>query len=236
MLGYLFRAVRYILWGTKDLVRRLRTPPDYVVFTLEGEYPELPQPPDNLILRRLRPPKISLQELAEQFRAIAGDGRISGVVLHLRPLDMPPAQLDSLRDLIHELRPLSMNGTRFDETVNEYIIEWAHQTGIRATYTVQGFVDLSLELKQAIYRILQEALANVARHSSAEDVEISLNFGDNLVELCLSDDGIGFDPLQQHGGMGLDSMRERAETFNGNFTIECEAGKGTKVRVTFPIK
>ena len=94
---------------------------------------------------------------------------------------------------------------------------------------------MSLEIKQAIYRILQEALANVARHSSAKDVEVALNFQGDWVEFSLSDDGIGFDPLQQHGGMGLDSMRERTEAFNGNFSLESAAGKGTMIRVTFPI-
>jgi two-component system, NarL family, sensor histidine kinase LiaS len=140
-----------------------------------------------------------------------------------------------LTDLIHELRPPSMNGTRFDETVHEYIIEWAHQTGIRASFQVKGFVDLPLKIKQAIYRIMQEALANVARHSSADNVEITLVFGDELVEFSLLDDGVGFDTQQQFSGMGLDSMRERAGSLNGDFSIESEAGEGTKIVTTFPI-
>ncbi len=141
-----------------------------------------------------------------------------------------------LTDLIHELRPLSMNGGRFDETLNEYLIEWAHQAGIGAALSVDGFVDLSLEIKQAIYRIMQESLANVARHSSAENVEVALLYRDQEVEFSVRDDGVGFDPLEQHDGMGLDSMRERAEGLGGAFSIESEAGLGTKVRVTFPIE
>jgi len=140
-----------------------------------------------------------------------------------------------LTDLIHELRPPSMNGTQFDETVNEYIIEWAHQTEIRATLNVEGFVNLSLEIKQSIYRIMQESLANVARHSSAETVRVMLNYRENVVEFCVQDDGEGFDPQPQYSGIGLDSMRERAESMGGNFTIESVMGQGTKVRVTFPI-
>jgi signal transduction histidine kinase len=140
-----------------------------------------------------------------------------------------------LTDLIHELRPPSMDGSQFDETINEYIIEWAHQTGIGADFNVAGFVDLSLEIKQTIYRIMQEALANVARHSSADKVEVALNFQENRVDFSVSDDGSGFDTQEQHDGMGLDSMRERAESLDGKFAIESEAGKGTKVRVTFPV-
>jgi NarL family two-component system sensor histidine kinase LiaS len=141
-----------------------------------------------------------------------------------------------LTDLIHELRPPSMNGTRFDETLNEYIIEWAHQTGIEATLKVEGFFDLPLEIKQAIYRIMQEALANVTRHSSAEKVDVTMGFGENSVKFCLSDNGEGFDIQQQHDGMGLDSMRERVESLKGDFTIQSELGRGTKICVIFPIE
>jgi len=141
-----------------------------------------------------------------------------------------------LTDLIHELRPQSMNGTRFDETVNEYIIEWAHQTGIEATLKVEGVTDLPLEIKQAIYRLMQEALANVARHSSADKVDVTMSFGENSINFCLSDDGVGFDIQQQHDGMGLDSMRERVESLKGDFSIQSEDGRGTKVCVTIPIE
>lgn len=139
-----------------------------------------------------------------------------------------------LTDLIHELRPPSMNGARFDETLNEYVIEWAHQTGIEATLDVDGFVDLSLEVKQAIYRIMQEALANVAKHSSAKSVDVTMRFGNYSVEFCISDDGKGFDIQQPHDGMGLDSMRERVESLMGDFSIQSEPGQGTKVCLTIP--
>ena len=141
-----------------------------------------------------------------------------------------------LTDLIHELRPPSMDGAHFDETVNEYVIEWAHQSGITATLHVEGFVDLPLELKQAIYRIMQEALANVARHSFAGNVEVGLKFQVNSVQFSIIDDGSGFDTLHQFDGMGLDSMRERAESLDGDIRIDSEAGKGTRVFVTFPIE
>jgi NarL family two-component system sensor histidine kinase LiaS len=141
-----------------------------------------------------------------------------------------------LTDLIHELRPPSMNGGRFDETLYEYLIEWAHQAEIGAELSLDGYIDLSLEVKQAIYRIMQESLANIARHSSAENVEVELLYRANSVEFCVQDDGNGFDPLVQHDGMGLDSMRERAEALGGKFNIESEVGQGTKVRVTFPIE
>jgi protease-4 len=96
--------IRYPIWIIQNLVRRFRKPPDYVTFTLSGEYSEYPQPRGNLIMRRIRPQKVSLMELGEQFRLVAGDPRVKGVVLHLRPLEMAPAAIESLRDLVKELR------------------------------------------------------------------------------------------------------------------------------------
>lgn len=96
--------IRYPVWVIRNFFRRLRKPPAFVAFTLAGEYSEYPQPPGNLIMRRIRTPKISLLELGEQFRLIAGDPRVEGVVLHLRPLEMAPAAIESLRELVKELR------------------------------------------------------------------------------------------------------------------------------------
>jgi NarL family two-component system sensor histidine kinase LiaS len=141
-----------------------------------------------------------------------------------------------LTDLIHELRPPAMDGARFDEIINEYIIEWAHQTGIEATLEVDGFFDLALEVKHAIYRILQEALANVTRHSSAGKVVVTMCFRENSVEFCIIDDGVGFDTQRPHDGMGLDSMRERVESLEGDLSIESNPDHGTNICVTIPIE
>jgi signal transduction histidine kinase len=141
-----------------------------------------------------------------------------------------------LTDLIHELRPQSMNGKRFDESVYEYVIEWAHQTGIEANLIVNGFIEFPLETEQTIFRIMQEALANVTRHSSAEKVDITMSSRENGVEFCIEDDGVGFDIAHQHDGMGLDSMRERVESLKGDFSIQSEIGGGTKVCVIIPME
>lgn len=140
-----------------------------------------------------------------------------------------------LTDLIHELRPPTMNGQDFVVTLNDYAIEWAHQSGIEVNVDVQGNNGLSLEAKQTLFRILQEALANVARHSAARSVEISLRYSVDGVLLTIKDDGDGFDTSAQHDGMGLNSMRERAESLNGEFTVESEPGEGTRIAVTLPM-
>jgi protease-4 len=105
VLGYALYLVRYVLWIVGNLGRRLRKPPDYVVFILEDSYPELPAPRAGYLRRRLfHGDRLSLQELGEQFRALQQDPRIKGVVLHLRNLQMPAAQIQTLREFIANLR------------------------------------------------------------------------------------------------------------------------------------
>lgn len=104
MFSYISFAIRYLFWLLRNAIRRLRPAPDYVQFTLAGEYPDVPQPVGNFIQRRLQRPKISLLELGEHFRMICEDPRPKGVILHLRSLALSLAQLDTLRQMVAELR------------------------------------------------------------------------------------------------------------------------------------
>ena len=108
-----------------------------------------------------------------------------------------------MTDLIHELRPPSINGVSFDETLNEYLIEWSHQNDIEFAITFDGYGDLPLTIKQAIYRIMQEALANISRHSAAKNVKIVISFNKKVVKFTIQDNGIGFETRQQFSGIGL---------------------------------
>ena len=103
-MGHLLHALRLVLWFLANLRRRFLKPPDFLLFTLSGEYSDYAEPRPNFILRRLRPPRPSLQELADRFEQVAADPRVRGVVLHLRRMQMPGAQLESLREMIAGLR------------------------------------------------------------------------------------------------------------------------------------
>ncbi|MCR4391529.1 MAG: S49 family peptidase [Candidatus Acetothermia bacterium] len=124
MLGYIAFALRYGVWKLANLHRRLRWAPDYVLFVLDGTYPDLRPPRAGFVQRKLFPPETSLQDLAERFRAVAGDPRVRGVVLNLRFLDMPLPQLQTLRDLIAELQAAGKRvvawSTRYD-TASYYV-------------------------------------------------------------------------------------------------------------------
>jgi len=95
-------------------------------------------------------------------------------------------------------------------------------------------------LKTAIYRILQEALNNVAKHSGASTVQVSLKSSDSMIQLVVADDGAGFDLdrvlslKSQERGIGLASMRERSELSGGNFEVASAPGSGTKISICWP--
>ena len=97
-------------------------------------------------------------------------------------------------------------------------------------------------LKTVIYRVLQEAMNNIAKYSQATRVRLSLKKKDEEVELVVEDNGVGFAPQEvlseerDRRGFGLTSMRERTELSGGSFSIESEKGAGTRVRTVWRLK
>ena len=99
-----------------------------------------------------------------------------------------------------------------------------------------GAAVLSLEEKQGLYRIAQEALHNAARHARAKTIGVRLVSDASQIRLEVWDDGIGFDVARAHPGhLGLHTMQERARELGGALQIESSAGAGTKVRVVRPL-
>jgi signal transduction histidine kinase len=95
-------------------------------------------------------------------------------------------------------------------------------------------------LKVAVYRVMQEALNNVGKHSEATRVRLQLDKQDNHIKLTVEDNGRGFDPAEklsdatEVSGLGLSGMRDRAMLCNGRFEIASEPGKGTTVKISLP--
>ncbi|HEX2184833.1 MAG TPA: ATP-binding protein, partial [Chloroflexota bacterium] len=95
--------------------------------------------------------------------------------------------------------------------------------------------DVPLPVKEALFRIAQEALHNTVKHARARSVEVTLGAGSGDLVLCVHDDGRGFDPRGAFPGhLGLRSMRERAAAVGGAVEIESAPGRGTKVRAHVP--
>jgi signal transduction histidine kinase len=94
------------------------------------------------------------------------------------------------------------------------------------------------EISIALFRIFQESLTNIARHSGAKKVKSSLEHENDKLILQIEDDGIGFSPLQQYNQktLGILGMRERALLLGGDYKIVGNEGKGTFIEVTIPLK
>ena len=141
-----------------------------------------------------------------------------------------------LTNLVHELRPQDMDGEDFSEILKEYVMDWSLRNRIELNFNVEGNKEVPLETRETLFRIAQEALANVARHSSATSTDVFLEYGTNSVTMIVKDDGCGFETSEPHGGIGLASMRERAEGLGGSFTVESAPGQGAQIVVTLPVE
>jgi NarL family two-component system sensor histidine kinase LiaS len=141
-----------------------------------------------------------------------------------------------LTNLVDELRPQAMDdGNDFSETLKGYGLEWSHRSGIKMNVRVDGNDEnLQPVTRESLFRIAQEALANVARHSAASQAEVSIDYGKDSVTLVIKDDGRGFDTSAPHSGLGLHSMQERAESLGGSFSVASEPGRGTRIVVALP--
>jgi signal transduction histidine kinase len=140
-----------------------------------------------------------------------------------------------MRALIFELRPESLE----KEGLVGALAKQAATLRARYGITVDDFVDAEPEapiaVKEALFRIAQEALNNTAKHARASHVELRLKVaGDSLV-VEIRDDGAGFDASGQFPGhLGLESMRERAHRLGGSVEIISSTGQGTIVRAMIP--
>jgi NarL family two-component system sensor histidine kinase LiaS len=140
-----------------------------------------------------------------------------------------------LTSLIQQLRPAALEGKGLAAALSEYTQEWSRQNGIAAEVRVQRQQALPLEIEQTVFRIVQEALANIARHSKANQVEIELFYTRDIVSCSIHDNGVGFDPDTSRKGFGLRSMSERAAGLRGTLVIESNQGEGTLISVNFPV-
>ncbi|MDQ4128294.1 MAG: histidine kinase [Actinomycetota bacterium] len=141
-----------------------------------------------------------------------------------------------LNVLIAEMRPAALEGKGLAGALREYMARWSQGAEIPADLHVQGERETPLEVEQALFRVAQEALANVARHSGAGRVDVDLIYTSGTVTLRVTDDGQGFDPTQgPGGGFGLQSMRERLVRLGGHVDVESERGRGTRVTCVCPL-
>jgi len=153
--------------------------------------------------------------------------------------DISEDALRSVRDMSQLLHPSVLDDFGLPPTLTTYLRNFSQRAGIRAQLAETMEARLAPVIEVCVYRIVQEALSNVAQHSGATACTVSLSSGGGLLRLVVEDNGRGVapaaNPLAAGGGLGLIGMRERAQALGGSFTIGDRAGGGTVLAVTLPL-
>lgn len=147
--------------------------------------------------------------------------------------------------IIRDLRPSLLDDLGLMEALAWYADNRLRPLGVQVTFETVGTERrLPPALETALFRVIQEGISNIARHSKAENVSLTVEFGDGYVALDLEDDGCGFDVDSTLGKgkdgdddspFGLLGMRERTELMGGTLCVESRPGQGTSVRVRVPL-
>jgi signal transduction histidine kinase len=148
---------------------------------------------------------------------------------------MNRAALSEMRTLLMELRPQNLLRTSLKDLFDQLILGVQGRRDVKISCTVEGVTILPEDLHLGVYRIVQEALNNIVKHSEATEAHVSLTIHDEQLNLHIQDNGDGFNVKKHSTGLGLDSMRERANLMGARMTISSAKGAGTEIFVSMPI-
>ncbi|GLZ86480.1 sensor kinase [Metapseudomonas resinovorans] len=146
--------------------------------------------------------------------------------------------IGEIRRISHDLRPSLLDTLGLSPAIDQLVHEFEQRTGIRTQYE-RGLDDASLgmDVRVTLFRIIQEALGNIERHSRASAAIISLAANQGAIVLRVEDNGVGFDPglVDRSHGIGLRNIRERVDHHRGAFTISSSHGR-TELQVEIPVQ
>lgn len=169
----------------------------------------------------------------------AGDAGVSENVEELR--ELTSNALENVRRLAMDLRPAALDDLGLAPALESFVARFSERWPIEATFEVGGLKSrLPSEVELVLYRVAQEALNNVAKHSGACHVHVSLARSRGKARLVVQDDGCGFDEevlRRGHGGgLGLFGIGERLGLVGGSLAVDSRRDKGTTISVTVPIR
>ena len=156
-----------------------------------------------------------------------------------RAKELARCGLEDARRMLLGLRPKSLEGAHLSDALAELAEGFSRDCGISCTFNANGRShELTEEIENELYRVAQEALCNVRKHSRAGSVSILLSYGTEGVVLGIKDNGQGFATSQHHAGahgFGLPAMYDRANRLGGKMDINTGKGTGTEVRMSVPL-
>jgi signal transduction histidine kinase len=147
--------------------------------------------------------------------------------------------MDTLRMLAHDLRPPGLDAFGLNVALEGLCHDYAKRTLLSVAYTGTELAGLRTTVALSLYRLVQEALTNIAKHAEARSVSVNLAHADQALHLTIIDDGKGFSMDsngQQHNGIGLVSMQERTDMLGGTLEIDTAPGRGTRLTARIPVE
>jgi signal transduction histidine kinase len=183
------------------------------------------------------------QELAAMIRQLQAADRVRSSPQqwqhHMDQVRMLARRsLSEARRSVQALRPAPLEESRLPDAIGDMARGWSSMSGVALTFSTTGVVvPLITGIEVALFRVAQEALANVAKHASATRVGITLSYLEDVVLLDIRDDGVGFAvarPYGDGGGYGLGTMRQRMQGVGGTLEIESTPGDGTAIGASVP--
>jgi signal transduction histidine kinase len=173
--------------------------------------------------------------LLNQLNTLAPDLPHAGWEVLAQVQEIVSQTLVSSRGVYTRLRPPMLNDLGLAETCRWYLEDWGQKSGVKVKLSLFRLPDEPSEsIRLDIFRILQELLTNVARHSGATQVSVSLTQRGNCVLLKVKDNGQGFDPEHMHEGFGLQGIRGRLNRHSGSMEID-RTSPGMAVSVQIPL-
>jgi signal transduction histidine kinase len=148
--------------------------------------------------------------------------------------------MDQIRMLAQDLRPPALDAVGLYPTLEGFCQEFGERTQLNVRFSGAEVPPLSDAVNISLYRVLQEALTNAAKHASADQVEVTLDYDEGTVYISVEDDGVGFDVQNatadpdRPGGIGLLGMQERLDLLGGELIIDSRPGRGTRIVAQIP--
>jgi signal transduction histidine kinase len=143
-----------------------------------------------------------------------------------------------VHNLSRRLHPSILDDLGLIKAVESECAGFSKREGIEVVFNHENILRvIPKDVSLSLYRIIQEGLSNISKHACAEHISVSLKGIDHDVLLSVQDDGLGFDSAEVKGkpGLGLSSIRERVGLIQGEFSIESQPGKGTRITVRAPL-
>ena len=167
----------------------------------------------------------------------AGEERLRAGLTELR--DLTGQTLEGVRRMAIDLRPPMLDDLGLEAALQAHVQDFSHRWPVKAKFISGRLGRLPADVELVLYRIVQEALSNVAKHAGASTVEARLTRRGRTLRLVVEDDGCGFDveatKSSRGAGLGLFGMEERLALIGGSVRVESARGKGTRISVEAPL-